>query len=93
MLVSGMTSPAFAFSGLSFPLSAMPFGGRLWAGLLPSTQLMKLETSIVIMGAPATSQTPTFVALALQICAFGGMGFLFAKLRDRAAGLMAEMTA
>ena len=30
-----ITAPAFAFSGLAFPLMAMPAGARQWAEALP----------------------------------------------------------
>ena len=44
--------PAAAFSGVTFPLAAMPVGARMWALTLPLTHAMALVRAGVIVGAP-----------------------------------------
>ena len=48
-----LTAPAFAFSGMSFPLSAMPDSARLWATSMPFTHYIRLQTEQLLMGLPA----------------------------------------
>jgi ABC-2 type transport system permease protein len=40
-------SPAFAFSGLTFPLEAMPWAVQIFANLLPLTHFLELQTQIM----------------------------------------------
>lgn len=58
------TAPAFAFSGVGFPLIAMPVGARLWAWLLPYTHYMRVQMEQLQMGAPVREslRTPTLMA-------------------------------
>jgi ABC-2 type transport system permease protein len=44
--------PAAAFSGVTFPLIAMPSGPRIWANALPLTHAMALVRAGVIVGTP-----------------------------------------
>lgn len=83
IIASAMTSPAFAFSGVAFPLAAMPAFGRFWASLLPLTHLMKLEGSIAQMGAPLMSQRTVLISLVFLLLAFGGGGLFLESLRRR----------
>jgi ABC-2 type transport system permease protein len=56
--------PAAAFSGVTFPLTAMPLGARIWAETLPLTHAMVLVRAGVTVGAPETAGGP-LLALAL----------------------------
>jgi len=49
-------APAFAFSGVAFPLSGMPASARAWAEAMPFTHYIRLQIEQLQMGAPlATS--------------------------------------
>ena len=56
--------PAVAFSGVTFPLVAMPVGARIWAHALPLTHAMKLIRAGISVGAPEIAGGP-LLALAL----------------------------
>ncbi|PUE55078.1 ABC transporter permease [Limnohabitans parvus] len=60
-----LTAPAFAFSGMSFPLSAMPDSARLWATSMPFTHYIRLQTEQLLMGLPARASAATPVAFLL----------------------------
>jgi ABC-2 type transport system permease protein len=47
-----VTAPAFAFSGVGFPLVAMPVAARWWAQCLPFTHYMRVQVDQWVMGAP-----------------------------------------
>jgi ABC-2 type transport system permease protein len=48
-----LTTPAFIFSGYTFPVEAMPKLHQLYAGLLPSTHFMTGFIKLYQMGTPA----------------------------------------
>ena len=83
MMVSGLASPAFAFAEITFPQLAMPPFARFWSGLLPSTQLLRLEGSVIQMGDALGQHWPILGALCLLACVYGGLGSLFHGLRSR----------
>ena len=58
--------PAAAFSGVTFPLAAMPLGPRVWAETLPLTHALALGRAGVTVGAPETAGGP-LLALVLTI--------------------------
>jgi ABC-2 type transport system permease protein len=47
-----ITAPAFAFSGVGFPLQSMPVLARGWAELLPYTHYIRLQMEQLQMAAP-----------------------------------------
>ncbi|HPO12202.1 MAG TPA: ABC transporter permease [Candidatus Hydrogenedentes bacterium] len=61
-------SPAFAFSGASFPVAAMPLFGRIWSQLLPVTHYLKLFIDQSLRGAPIHISLPALEILALFAC-------------------------
>lgn len=60
-----ITAPAFAFSGVGFPLVAMPVLARAWAEVLPFTHYIRLQMEQLQMGAPLRYSLPTMTALLL----------------------------
>ncbi len=56
-------APAFAFSGVAFPLSGMPASARAWAEAMPFTHYVRLQIEQLQMGAPLGSSVSTMVAL------------------------------
>jgi ABC-2 type transport system permease protein len=75
--------PAAAFSGVTFPLAAMPVGPRMWAETLPLTHVMDLIRAAVSVGAPEAAGGP-LLALAVTIAVATGLALprLPALLRD-----------
>ena len=59
-----ITAPAFAFSGVGFPLQSMPLLAQAWAGVLPYTHYIRLQMEQLQMAAPLAYSTPVLVALA-----------------------------
>lgn len=49
-----ITAPAFAFSGVGYPILAMPPGAQLWAKALPLTHYLQLQVRMLEMQAPLT---------------------------------------
>ena len=60
-----ITAPAFAFSGVGFPLVAMPVLARAWAEVLPYTHYIRLQMEQLQMGAPLRYSLPTMVIMLL----------------------------
>jgi len=56
-------APAFAFSGVAFPLSGMPASARAWAEAMPFTHYIRLQIEQLQMGAPLATSVSTMVAL------------------------------
>jgi len=76
-----ITAPAFAFSGIAFPLVAMPASARAWAEALPLTWVLQAQVSVLQLGA---APTPA-LGLALLFAAIAGtMLVLAAPLLHRA---------
>ncbi len=58
-------APAFAFSGVAFPLAGMPASARAWAEAMPFTHYIRLQIEQLQMGAPLATSVSTMVALLL----------------------------
>lgn len=56
-------APAFAFSGVAFPLSGMPGSARAWAEAMPFTHYIRLQIEQLQMGAPLAASVSTMAAL------------------------------
>lgn len=70
MALSGaalLSAPAFAFSGVGFPLLAMPDSARSWALSMPFTHYARLQMEQLQMGAPVTQSLPTVGGLVLAM--------------------------
>lgn len=57
------SAPAFAFSGVGFPLAAMSPGARAWAEAMPYTHHIRLQMDQWLLGAPVAQSVPTALAL------------------------------
>ncbi len=60
-----LSAPAFAFSGVGFPLMAMSEGSRTWALSMPYTHYAKLQLQQFQMGAPLVQSLPIVAGLLL----------------------------
>ena len=56
-------APAFAFSGVAFPLSGMPASARAWAEAMPFTHYIRLQIEQLQMGAPLAASVGTMAGL------------------------------
>jgi ABC-2 type transport system permease protein len=56
-------APAFAFTGVTFPMMAMPFLGRLWGGILPLTYYLRLLVGQALRDMPAQGALPECLVL------------------------------
>ena len=56
-------APAFAFSGVAFPLSGMPASARAWAEAMPFTHYIRLQIEQLQMGAPLAASVGTLAGL------------------------------
>lgn len=84
-LCTVILGPAVAFSGVAFPLGAMPPGARLWAQTLPLTHGMKLVRAGISVGAPESSVGPLLALALTAAIAFAlALPRLPALLRDPA---------
>jgi ABC-2 type transport system permease protein len=63
--------PAAAFAGVTFPLTAMPIGARLWALTLPLTHAMALVRAGVIVDAPEAAGGQLLALAATIVVALG----------------------
>lgn len=77
-----ITAPAFAFSGVGFPLQSMPVLARGWAELLPYTHYIRLQMEQLQMGAPLRYSSLSLAGLWLAAAV---LGVLSAQLLVRAA--------
>lgn len=63
-LVAGFTAPAFAFMGVSFPASDMPFLAQCWRAILPVSHYITLQIGQFNYGAALKDAAPAMLALA-----------------------------
>ena len=56
-------APAFAFSGVAFPLAGMPASARAWAEAMPFTHYIRLQIEQLQMGAPLAASASTMAGL------------------------------
>lgn len=64
-VASVLVSPAFAYSGMTFPLLAMPAFASFWATLLPLHHGLSVQTQQVLMAAPAAESLGHLLILML----------------------------
>lgn len=71
-----LSSPAFAFSGVGFPLAAMSGGARAWALAMPYTHYIRLQTEQLLMGTPVSHSAATVAGLAVAAGVLWGLAGL-----------------
>lgn len=74
-------APAFAFSGVAFPLAGMPASARAWAEAMPFTHYIRLQIEQLQMGAPLATSVSTMAALLIAtgvLWLVAAMGLSFA---------------
>lgn len=64
-----LSAPAFAFSGVGFPLLAMSGSARTWAEAMPYTHYARLQIEQWQMGAPLAQSLPVVAGLLLATLA------------------------
>jgi ABC-2 type transport system permease protein len=64
-----LSAPAFAFSGVGFPLLAMSGSARTWAEAMPYTHYARLQIEQWQMGAPPAQSLPVVAGLLLATLA------------------------
>ena len=70
-LVAGFTAPAFAFMGVTFPTTDMPWLALFWRALLPISHYSEIQMEQVNYGTNFISSAPHFIALlSFIICLF-----------------------
>ncbi|WP_394756348.1 ABC transporter permease [Rhodoferax sp.] len=62
-----ITAPAFAFSGVGFPLLAMPVLARCWAHAMPYTHYIGVQIEQLQMGAPLRYSLATVLGLSVAL--------------------------
>lgn len=78
--VSALSAPAMAFSGVTFPLLAMPLVPRMFGELLPLTWFLRLQTQLVTERVDAVLAWPTTGWLWLfALVLVGAFGLLLAR--------------
>ena len=65
-----LSAPAFAFSGVGFPLLSMPASARGWAVSMPYTHYARLQIEQLQMGAPVVQSLPIVCSLVLATMIF-----------------------
>lgn len=63
-LVAGFTAPAFAFMGVSFPASEMPFLAQCWRAMLPVSHYITVQIGQFNYGATLAQMQSALFALA-----------------------------
>lgn len=76
-------APAFAFSGVAFPLSGMPASARAWAEAMPFTHYIRLQIEQLQMGAPLSTSVSTMGALLVATGVLGLVGTVGLHLAAR----------
>lgn len=62
-----VSAPAYAFSGVVFPLLAMPEGARLWANVLPLTHYLHAQIRLLDVQAAPAQLLPVLLAFVMLI--------------------------
>jgi len=64
-IASVLVSPAFAYSGMTFPIVAMEGFAAVWALALPLGHFLHLQAAQALLGAPASAVWPHLLVLVL----------------------------
>jgi ABC-2 type transport system permease protein len=87
-----LTTPAFIFSGLSYPLRTMPETHSAYAQLMPYTHYIEGFVKIYQMGVPVQYLAPQFIRLSIFIIISITVTILGLKYNIKKYGLTPEMS-
>ena len=76
-------APAFAFSGVAFPLAGMPASARAWAEAMPFTHYIRLQIEQLQMGAPLAASVATMAGLLVATAVLGLIASIGLRLAAR----------
>ena len=76
-------APAFAFSGVAFPLAGMSGSARAWAEAMPFTHYIRLQIEQLQMGAPLATSVSTMVALMIATAVLWLVGAIALSVAHR----------
>lgn len=85
-LVAAFSAPAFAFMGVTFPTTDMPFIAQIWRALLPVSHYINIQIQQANYGADLSISYNSFVALVFFILALFLSKILWLK-RKRSVAL------
>jgi ABC-2 type transport system permease protein len=85
-LAAVYAAPAFAFTGITFPIVGMPLFAKLWGAILPLTWYLKFLVRYGFHGAPLSVAMPDMLALLafIGVCPLLGLPILAHRLRTPA---------
>lgn len=85
-LAAVYAAPAFAFTGITFPIVGMPLFAKLWGAILPLTWYLKFLVHYGFHGAPLPVAMPDMLALLgfIGLCPLLGLPILGHRLRTPA---------
>ncbi|MEW6997268.1 ABC transporter permease [Colwelliaceae bacterium BS250] len=69
-LVAGFAAPAFAFMGVTFPTTDMPFLAQLWRALIPISHYINIQIEQVNYGTSFINSIDNFLAIVTFFSAF-----------------------
>lgn len=72
-LAAAYTAPAFAFMGITFPVTDMNLAARIWRSLLPIGYYIDIQVSQANYGLPLTTVMPEFCKLAVFLLLFAAV--------------------
>ena len=82
-LVAGLTAPAFAFMGVTFPSTDMPVIAQWWRSLLPISHYITIQVQQVNYATPLTDSISAFIALSAFISCFYLSKVILHRLQTR----------
>ncbi|WP_220719539.1 ABC transporter permease [Agarivorans litoreus] len=77
---AALTAPSFAFMGVTFPISDMPWFAQFWRQLIPVTHYIEVQIAQANYGASAIQSVPNLLALLVFCIAFISAAWLI-KIR------------
>jgi len=85
-LAAVYAAPAFAFTGITFPIVGMPLFAKFWGAILPLTWYLKFLVRYGFHGAPLAVAMPDLLSLLgfLGVCPLLGLPILAHRLRTPA---------
>lgn len=85
-LAAVYAAPAFAFTGITFPIVGMPLFAKVWGAILPLTWYLKFLVRYGFHGAALSAAMPDLLALLgfVGVCPLLGLPILAHRLRTPA---------